>query len=251
VRKSILACVAVALIVGTTSATAATLVTGKQVKDGSLTGADVKNGSLRKADLSDKAINSLKGKNGATGPQGAAGAKGEVGPAGLAGKEGVNGKDGKDGKDAVVTPVSKVFAPTTIVDIGGSITARQTPLGTLELDPGTYIVTVDAAFESTSAGDAAVEVYPQVSLFIDKDDDGRLDYSTDPMVNEGDISPNAIMPTAANRHISTSGITQVTLTAGQKLGLAAFGYTSTQGNERSGQIKVVRAVIGALPVAAG
>ncbi|HTE60279.1 MAG TPA: hypothetical protein VK631_07995, partial [Solirubrobacteraceae bacterium] len=105
------------------------------------------------------------------------------------------------------------------------------------------------AFESTTAGDATVEVYPQVSLFIDKDADGRLDYSTDPAANEGDISPNAIMPTAANRHISTSGITQVTLAAGQKLGLAAFGYTSTQQNERSGEIKVVRAVVGALPVA--
>ena len=116
------------------------------------------------------------------------------------------------------------------------------------LAAGTYIVTVDAAFESALAGNSAVEVYPQVSLFVDKDADGRLDYSGDAAVNEGIISPNAIMPSAANRHISASGVAMVTLTGSQKIGLVAFGYTSTQGNERSGEIKVVRAVVGALKV---
>ena len=51
-RKTILACVAVALIAGTTTATAATLITGKEIKDGSISGRDLKDGSVKSADLS-------------------------------------------------------------------------------------------------------------------------------------------------------------------------------------------------------
>lgn len=73
------------------TATAATMITGKQIKNSSitgsdirnssLTGSDVKNRSLGLSDLSTSAVNTLKG---ATGPVGAAGPAGPQGPAGPA-----------------------------------------------------------------------------------------------------------------------------------------------------------------------
>jgi hypothetical protein len=191
------------------------------------------------------------GDAGSTGPAGAVGPVGPTGPIGPQGLQGQKGDAGAQGPAGVVAPVSADFPVTSIASIGGPINERQTPLGMVEgLAPGTYIVTVDAAFESdTASTDAGLEVYPQVSLFLDKDGDGRLDYSPDPALDEGIISPNAIMPNAANRHISASGVAMVQLTGAQKIGLVAFGYTSTQGNERSGDIDVVRAVVGAMKVA--
>lgn len=58
---------------------AAIVVTGKNVKDGSLTGKDVRNHSLAGIDLSKVTVQSLRGRAGAIGPQGP---KGETGAAG-------------------------------------------------------------------------------------------------------------------------------------------------------------------------
>jgi hypothetical protein len=68
---------------------AARLVTGKQIK----------NGSIQAKDLSRKARRSLRGRRGATGPPGAAGATGPVGPRGAAGPQGLTGPAGADGAD--------------------------------------------------------------------------------------------------------------------------------------------------------
>jgi len=64
----------------TGSATAAKLITGKQIKNNSLTGQDVKNGSLASADLSAGARDALKGNVGPAGPAGAPGPQGPAGP---------------------------------------------------------------------------------------------------------------------------------------------------------------------------
>ena len=69
------------------TAAAAKLITGKQIKDG----------SIGAADLSKKAKKSLKGKTGAPGSTGAAGAKGEAGAAGAAGAKGDAGAAGAAG----------------------------------------------------------------------------------------------------------------------------------------------------------
>jgi hypothetical protein len=63
-------------------AVAGSMVTGKQIKDGTVTGKDVKDGSLASADLADAAA------SGAPGPQGAPGAPGAPGPAGANGVSG-------------------------------------------------------------------------------------------------------------------------------------------------------------------
>jgi hypothetical protein len=268
----------------TGSAVAASAITSSQIKDGTIQSRDIRKGTIALNRLSPGLQERFatvgqsgpKGDSGAAGPQGPkgdpgpsvfgnaplAGAAGPAGPAGAKGDTGSKGDNGAQGDkgdkgdkgDAgaqgpagVLTPLAaSLTAPKAITTIGGPINSGYTDLNTSKTLPaGTYIVTVDAAFESAQgAADPLVEVYPQVSLWIDRNHDNAFTWQT-----EGDISPNAIMPVAKNRHISTSGITQVTLTEATKVALVAHGYSSTQGTERSGEINVVRAVLGALPVA--
>jgi hypothetical protein len=200
------------------------------IKDGAVGPGEILDGSVRAADLDDGLAESLKGE------------KGDPGEAGAPGADGADGADGKDGVFAV--QAAALAAPMAIEKIGGPINDNNTDLGVaLTLPAGKYVVTVDGAFSSDTAGDAAVDIYPQLSLWLDKNADGAFTWS-----DEGDISPNAVMPTAANRHISVHGTTVVTLEAETKVGLLGFGYTSTQGSERSGEIDVVRAALTATPV---
>lgn len=96
------------LVVAAASATAAGMITGKQIKNGTVTGVDVKNGSLGWGDLSPGARTRLinravsKAKNSA-GPSSAAapvpGAQGEKGPQGPKGDTGPQGPKGADAPD--------------------------------------------------------------------------------------------------------------------------------------------------------
>jgi hypothetical protein len=90
----------VALLVGGGTATAARLITGKQVADGSLTGRDIKDGSIGAKDISRKALASLRGK---AGPQGATGAAGPTGAAGAAGAQGAKGDPGRSALSSLAT----------------------------------------------------------------------------------------------------------------------------------------------------
>jgi hypothetical protein len=82
-----------AVIAGTAAASAGatTLITGAQVRDGSLTGADVRDRSLGVRDLTSRARNSLRGRKGPRGATGAAGPQGDAGPRGGAGPQGPKG----------------------------------------------------------------------------------------------------------------------------------------------------------------
>jgi hypothetical protein len=73
------------------SATAAFVVTGQTIKDGTVTGADLKNRTLAKKKLSKRALLALRGQ---TGPPGAQGAPGPQGPKGDQGMEGDTGPRG-------------------------------------------------------------------------------------------------------------------------------------------------------------
>jgi hypothetical protein len=85
--------VLVVAVIGAGTATAASLVTSKDVKDGTLRSVDVKDGSLRVKDLTDEAVDTLQ-KGGATG---ATGERGATGPAGAQGPQGPKGDKGADG----------------------------------------------------------------------------------------------------------------------------------------------------------
>src|SRR3954468_22064769 len=111
---TVIVAVAVLVLALGGTATAAKLITSRDVADNSLTGADIKAGSLDRSDLSASARRALQG---AAGPRGAAGATratgrpaargasgtaGATGPAGPAGATGATGATGPAGKDAVV-----------------------------------------------------------------------------------------------------------------------------------------------------
>src|SRR4029079_1759139 len=85
VRKTIVACALVALAVGATTATAAQLITGKQIKNGSITGKDLERGTVTKKRLSG-AVRAELAKQGARGPAGPVGPKGDKGEPGSAAK---------------------------------------------------------------------------------------------------------------------------------------------------------------------
>lgn len=90
-KAGLVAAVVAALVAGGT-ATAASLITGKQIKDRSITGRDIKTGSLTGKqiksdsigvrDLTTGAFDALAGSQGPAGPAGPAGPQGPAGPAG-------------------------------------------------------------------------------------------------------------------------------------------------------------------------
>jgi Collagen triple helix repeat (20 copies) len=76
------------------SATAALVMTGKNIKDGTITAKDVKNRTLGTNKLSNNAVSLLKGQPGPAGPQGP---KGEPGVQGVQGPKGDTGPAGQQG----------------------------------------------------------------------------------------------------------------------------------------------------------
>jgi hypothetical protein len=87
--KAIAVAVVAMAIVGGGAAGAARLITGKQVKDGSITGWDIKNHSLKPVDFKGS-VRGPRGHPGAEGPRGAQGPQGTQGPQGPAGPTVVN-----------------------------------------------------------------------------------------------------------------------------------------------------------------
>ena len=93
----------IALVVAMSgSAVAASLITSKQIKDG----------TIQTKDLSKKARSALKGgARGPAGPEGVQGPQGSKGDPGTAGPAGTAGAPGKDGLIASATVQHKSFAP--------------------------------------------------------------------------------------------------------------------------------------------
>lgn len=89
------------------SAGAAALLTGKDIKDGSISGRDIRTSSVQGSDVKD---GSLTGADfagsvaGPPGPQGPAGPKGDRGPAGIAGPAGPAGPQGPAGPPGPTGP---------------------------------------------------------------------------------------------------------------------------------------------------
>jgi hypothetical protein len=98
VPKTILACVAVALIVGATSATAASLITSADIKNGTIQASDIRRGAISESRLARDVRQTLRsvGKVGPAGKDGATvyGPKGDRGPEGPQGRTGQPGRDG-------------------------------------------------------------------------------------------------------------------------------------------------------------
>lgn len=168
--------VVVLALVCVTAATAGVkaLVTGAQIKDGTIESRDVMNGTLRPADLAPGLTASLRGQRGAqgtAGPQGPAGPKGDPGsqgapgsqgpsggqgPQGNAGPAGAAGPQGPQGLPGAATPprafvASQAAPPPPIALVQGAFTT----VVSLDVPAGNYAVTGHAVVANTSSDDAA------------------------------------------------------------------------------------------------
>ena len=103
------------------TATAALVMTGKDIKDGTITGKDVKNRSLGTRELSKKAISSLK-RHAQGGEQGAAGPAGPAGP-------------------------SKAY----VDNLPGPITDQLTRIMEVTVEPGSYTAQANLEVHATGA----------------------------------------------------------------------------------------------------
>ena len=126
-RRNAVAYLALFVALGGTSFAAATVITGKNVKDSSLTGADVKKGSLTGSDVKNKSLapadfnGSVTGPQGATGPQGPQGATGTQGPQGATGPQGPKGDTGTVDTSGFY---SKTESDARYLGQAGALTAR-------------------------------------------------------------------------------------------------------------------------------
>lgn len=182
-------------------ATAGQLIGSPQIKDESIKSKDIRDGQVRASDLNGKVNKSIE----------------------RAAASGIQHAAGQD---------------TVIENIGGSISDRFTKVegAELTLGKGTYVFTLSGAFISDTAAAAdSAPVYPQVSLWLDKNNNDEFEWRDD----EGSISPNALMPTAKDRHVSASGTTVITLDKKTTVKVLAFGYAGDTSAARSGEIKAV------------
>jgi Collagen triple helix repeat (20 copies) len=112
-RHNGIAFLALFVALGGSSFAAATVITGKNVKNSSLSGADVRNSSLTGTDVKDKSLSprdfngsvtGAQGATGAQGPKGDTGAHGATGPQGPKGDTGAQGPKGDTGAQGATGP---------------------------------------------------------------------------------------------------------------------------------------------------
>jgi hypothetical protein len=142
----VVACVAVFISL-TSTAWAVTMITGAQVKDGSLSGKDLKDGTVGPKDVS-----GLTNKDFIPGAGAPKGDRGPEGPTGLSGPKGDAGSQGVQGVPGPAGPVTAIRRTRT----GGSVSL----LSLANLDTVVLTVTVPA-------GSHAVWVSGDISNFAD------------------------------------------------------------------------------------
>jgi hypothetical protein len=131
----LVAVIALLLTVGGT-AVAAKLITGKDVKDGSLTGTDIMNKSLTGKDVKNKSLTLKDFKGSVRGPAGAQGPAGSAGAQGLAGSAGATGPAGLVALQYIEGPTVTLLAGT---GVGANVLC---PVGTSVVSGGGRPMTV-------------------------------------------------------------------------------------------------------------
>lgn len=278
--RSRIAAVAVGALVivglGGAGAVAAKQITGKQIKDGSITAKDVRNGSLGGSEFKDnsiglrvisdaaqRALTGARGEAGPVGPQGpqgdagetgATGTRGETGPqgpkgdAGATGIQGPKGDTGPAGADATIA-FSSAENNSAIADVkqGGSIlNGGGTDAGvSLTLDKGTYLVTVDGSFiRQQDSTDPDAQVWPQLSIWVDQNHDSVFN-----SFDEGDISPNGLIPNIKDRHIQVDGTSVIKVAEeGTVVSVVAIAYAGVPGYSYGGDVELTRSELTAIKV---
>jgi len=138
---------------------ATTLLTGAQIKDGSLTGKDVKDKSLTTKDFK----GSVAGARGPAGPAGSAGATGPTGPAGVAGAAGAPGAPGASGPPGPSNAFSR-FRDGLV-----PIANVNTPVAQLVIpEAGSYVIFAKTVFNNDDPVNGA---FPTCTLAAEGDTD--------------------------------------------------------------------------------
>jgi hypothetical protein len=125
--KSIIIAGVVAALVAASSATAALIVTSKNIK----------NGTIQMVDISAGAKRALKGQRGLIGPTGPTGPAGAVGPAGPAGARGPAGSIGPSGPQG---PAGPGLADLHYVQAVGTAPPSSPGTATAECPPGEVVL---------------------------------------------------------------------------------------------------------------
>jgi hypothetical protein len=116
------------------SATAAMVVTGKDIKNSTITSKDIKDGSLKVQDFKSSEAAKLRGPAGSNGSNGANGAAGSTGAAGATGATGANGATGATGAAGAAGPAgASGFGPPpsgTVIKGGGILNVELDAGGT-------------------------------------------------------------------------------------------------------------------------
>jgi hypothetical protein len=200
------------------------LISGKEIKNGSITGRDVKNGSLTAKDF--RAGRRLKGDTGPAGPpgkEGATGPQGRAGPRGAAGPQGIQGSPGQ-------------VDTSTLVKGSGKLVLTPFKYTSADFFQRFDFVNADGLF-----------------YFIECQDNGTWQYqvreSNDELltgfVTDGTTTVKPIVPLAGRsalyfpaNNMYTSGSKHVTLWATRGNGQKLWGdlYVDVTGNLCSGQL---------------
>ncbi|MCW2814145.1 MAG: collagen-like protein [Nocardioides sp.] len=93
-----------ALLMGSGGAVAGSLITSRQIKDGTVTSADIRNGTINLRDIKLFARRALAGQDGTDGTNGTDGVAGPAGPTGPVGPPGPAGIQGPKGDSGVAGP---------------------------------------------------------------------------------------------------------------------------------------------------
>lgn len=140
-----------------------------------------------------------------------------------------------------------ITAPVVIDKIGGPIATNGTKLSAVDLvlPAGTYIVQVSGQIDrTTAAATPGKQTQPQLSLWLDKDNDDAFEWQT----GEGSISPNGTIPDTKDRSVTVNGQTVVTLDAPTHVKLLAFGYNADTSAAGAGELTVGAAMVSATPI---
>jgi hypothetical protein len=132
----------VATLISATSATAAFVVTSRNIK----------NGTIQTVDISAKAKAALRGNRG---PRGLRGLSGPVGPAGPAGSTGAQGTTGRQGPPGIAKAymIDEGFGQViSVPDVLGPIARINLPLGW-------FVVFASASFSNPGAAEALIECH--------------------------------------------------------------------------------------------
>jgi hypothetical protein len=196
------------------TATAITLITGRNVKDGSLTGADVRDRSLTRSDLS---IGTL-----TRGPAGPAGPAGEAGEPGLRGAQGIEGVAGTDPWDTIPSGQLVTGSGHYRLDAGASgeelaVTVQLQARAAVALTTGTVNfsdldLTADPLDRDASC--SGTETAPsapagRVCLYVSS---SPAPFNVQPGSASGDISPDGRTGFTVHWQAAASGVTELAFT---------------------------------------